>query len=322
MTYSSSTVSKALATLAGRKEKAEEEAKSRKEEFIKAHPEYGEIEAKLSQTGVDAIKAVMGCKDPKEYIESLKKDNLKFQEAKKAFLTANGFDEDYLEPAYHCKKCKDTGYVEGVICECFEELLNKLSADELSVKTPLQLSRFEDFDLSLYRDSAKQKMSDIYNFCVEYAKTFDRNTYSLYMFGNTGLGKTHLSLAIAAEVIKKGYSVVYGSAHDFFGMIERERFGRSENPDGTTGETRINRDVLVIDDLGAEFVTQFTVSELYYIVDTRLAKGYPTIISTNLKADELEKTYNERIASRILYNYYRLDFIGNDIRQALDVNLD
>lgn len=321
MTYSSSTVRKALDILDSRKNKAEAEAEQRKKEFVKKHPEYAEIEAKLTQSGIDAVKAIMNCKDPKAYIEGIKKDNLEYQAAKKAFLTANGLGEDYIEPAYHCKKCKDTGYIQGVVCECFEELLKELSAKELSDKTPLQLSSFEDFSLDYYSGCAKQKMSDIFNFCKEYADTFDLDSVSVLMYGETGLGKTHLSLAIAAEAIKKGYNAVYGSAHDFFNMIERERFGRSENPDGTTEEKLINCDLLIIDDLGAEFITQFTVSELYYIVDTRIAKGLPTVISTNLKTDELEKVYNKRIASRILYNYYRLDFIGNDIRQALDVNL-
>ena len=317
MKYSTATVSKALDVLSGRKEAAEAQAEKRKNSFIKEHPEYGEIEAKLTQSGIDAVKAVMGCKDPKAYIENLKKNNLEFQAAKKAFLEANGFQEDYLEPAYHCKKCKDTGYVNGVICECLEELLKQYSAKELSDKTPLQLSSFDDFDVSLYEDKdAREKMGKILNFCKKYAEDFDIDSDSLFMYGETGLGKTHLSLAIASRAIRKGFSVIYGSANDFFGMIERERFGRIEAPEITTEEKLTDCDLLIIDDLGSEFITQFTIAELYSIINARMAKGFPTIINSNVGLDSLEKQYNSRITSRIIGTYKILHFIGNDIRQV------
>jgi len=316
MTYSSSTVVKALDILDSRKMTAEHEAEQRKKEFVKKHPEYAEIEAKLTQSGIDAVKAIMNCKDPKAYIEGIKKDNLEYQVAKKAFLTANGLSEDYLEPAYHCKKCRDTGYIHGVVCECFEELLKELSAKELSDKTPLQLSSFEDFDPSLYSDAtAREKMQKVLDFCKKYADDFDKDSNSLFLYGETGLGKTHLSLAIAAEAIKKGYNAVYGSAHDFFNMIEREHFGRSENPDGTTEEKLVECDLLVIDDLGSEFATQFTVAELYNIINARMARSLPTIISSNINLNELEKQYNKRITSRIIGTYKVIQFVGNDIRQ-------
>lgn len=47
----------------------------------------------------------------------------------------------------------------------------------------------------------------------------------------TGLGKTHLSLAIAGGVIKKGYGVVYGSVNNIINRLEQEHFGRSDDAD-------------------------------------------------------------------------------------------
>ena len=134
------------------------------------------------------------------------------------------------------------------------------------------------------------------------------------MYGETGLGKTHLSLAIAAEAINKGFNVIYGSAHYFFSMIERERFGRSTESDGTTESKLLECDLLIIDDLGSEFITQFTVAELYCIINDRMLRGLPTIISSNLDPEELEKHYNNRISSRIIGTYKKIFFTGNDIR--------
>ena len=60
--------------------------------------------------------------------------------------------------------------------------------------------------------------------------------------------------------------------------------------------------------------TQFTVSALYQIVNTRLLEGRPTIISTNLPAVELKQRYSPQIASRLLGVYECYSFAGDDIR--------
>lgn len=317
MKYNSKTIEKANSELERRRLTAERQAEERKKEFLNEHPEYADIELQLAKTGADAIKVVFGCPDPEGYIEKLKKISLDYQKAKKELLESSGLDENYLEPHYTCPKCRDTGYVNGVICSCYEELLKKISYEALSKQTPLQLSGFEDFDISLYKDSAaRQKMSKILDYCKEYAEKFDTDSVSLFMYGETGLGKTHLSLAIAEKAIKKGFNVVYGSANDFFSMIERERFGRSELPDGTTEEKLMSCDLLILDDLGAEYITKLSVAELYSIINSRMARELPTIISTNVALDELEKIYNNRITSRIIGTYQMLHFVGNDIRQV------
>ena len=227
-----------------------------------------------------------------------------------------GVDENYLKPDYTCKKCNDTGYHDGKMCECLEKLLKKSAFDELAQACPLKISKFEDFDPSIQKTmSAKKKAADILKFCEEYANDFDTDSQSLFLYGETGLGKTHLSLAIAGTVIKNGYGVVYGSAQNLFTMLERERFGRSEDPDGTTEEKLLCCDLLILDDLGAEFSTQFTVAELYNIINTRMAKELPTIINSNVPIEELEKRYTSRVTSRIIGSYQMIQFVGNDVRQ-------
>lgn len=317
MKYSQKTVSRAQAILRSRREEAVKLADERREKFIKEHPEYIEIEQQMQKTALDSIKAIDSCPEPSLYIEGLKKRNLEYQQAKKALLASCGLSEDYLDIPYHCKKCEDTGYNLGIVCECYKSLLNKLSYEELAGKTSLKISSFDDFNAGIYSsEEARQQMSDLLAMLKKYSDNFTLSSKSLYMYGETGIGKTHLSLAIAGVVIKKGYNVVYGSAHNFFNALEREHFGRSEEPDGTTEEKLLNCDLLIIDDLGAEFITSFSIAQLYNIVDTRLAKGLPTIINSNLSLDELEKKYDKRIASRLIFSYYQIPCIGNDVRQA------
>ena len=123
--------------------------------------------------------------------------------------------------------------------------------------------------------------------------------------GGTGLGKTHLSLAIANVVINRGYSVVYGTAQNILSDLQNESFGRDESLDYTEHDV-LAADLLIIDDLGTEFKNQFSVACLYNIINTRILKKKPTIISTNFSYDDLERDYNQRITSRIAGVYSTL----------------
>ena len=73
-------------------------------------------------------------------------------------------------------------------------------------------------------------------------------------------------------------------------------------------------DLLIIDDLGAEFTSQFTTAAIGNLINERLYEKRPTIISTNLSGKELAERYSERTASRILGEYRKLFFVGEDIR--------
>jgi DNA replication protein DnaC len=74
-------------------------------------------------------------------------------------------------------------------------------------------------------------------------------------------------------------------------------------------------DLLIIDDLGTEMTTQFTVSTLYYIINSRLMDNRATIISTNLMPEAIEKRYSPQIASRVVGSYRLIKFVGEDIRR-------
>ena len=152
----------------------------------------------------------------------------------------------------------------------------------------------------------------------EFGENFVPGKSDSFLFlGATGLGKTHLSTAAALAVIEKGAYVVYESALTLFGEFEEERFHRSsydmdENADGTDRFT--DCDLLIIDDLGCEVTSAFTVSCLYNIINTRMIRHKSTIISTNLTQAELRKRYSDRIISRLFGEYKPLVFRGNDVR--------
>ena len=135
------------------------------------------------------------------------------------------------------------------------------------------------------------------------------------MYGKTGLGKTHLSLAVANRVLEKGYSVIYDSIINILQKIEREHFSRDHNYE--TLDLVMKTDLLILDDLGTEYESQFYSSTIYNIINTRLNSGKPTIINTNLELSVIRRRYDERVVSRITGVYRCMEFKGEDVRFQL-----
>ncbi len=223
------------------------------------------------------------------------------------------------KPNFYCEKCKDSGYLAGKLCDCVRDIAKKLAFEELSVSLPLNDYSFDNFDLNYYPDTEvnganpRKRAAAILNLCKQFVEDFPKNNRSFLFVGNTGLGKTHLSLSIVREVSAKGYGVVYGSAGNLFGAAEKEHF--SFSGETTAVDSLLNCDLLIIDDLGTEFYSSFAASLFYNIINSRLLSGKATVINTNLSFDELEKRYTPRITSRFMGGYEMINLIGSDIRQ-------
>lgn len=321
MSYSKATLAKAAQIIDSRRNKAQRIQMARHIAVTDKIPVISKYEAQLSETGLSVVKAIGMGSDAKEYIEQLSQLNLSVQNKIRSILKEAGLPEDYLEVPYTCKKCADTGYVGGYICECRKELLKELAKKELASVSTSDRCRFDNFSLEYYPQpidstlgvSPNKRMSEILEYCKCYAEDFDTESESLYMHGATGLGKTHLSLSIANVVAENGYRVIYDSAQNLLSSLEKEKFSYSGSNERE--KEILDCDLLIIDDLGSEFSTQFTVAALYNIINTRINRSKPVIISTNLSESELEAKYTQRITSRIIGNYVSLLFLGKDIRQ-------
>ena len=334
MAYSREMHERARAEIKNRKNNAEYIATQHKNELSLKYPEFQFIETELSKTGMETVNAFsLPKEEAQKRLDAIREKNRQLRIERTNLLKALNLPENYLDVNYTCTECNDTGLVEDFdektrvsygtkYCSCYNELLKKYASEKMSKMTPLELSNFEEFDLSYYTKTTEKGkspydiMCDVYTRCMNYAKNFDTDSVSLYFCGRTGLGKTHLSLAIANEVIKKGYNVVYGSVINFLNKLEREKFGRTDSFE--TEDILVGADLLILDDLGAEFSTPMAISSLYNIINSRIARGVPTIISSNLSFKEIESRYPESIASRIVGNYVAVKFDGDDIRQLMN----
>ena len=299
----------------------------RQDEIERVAPEIAAVNRQLVNTSVELSKAIMNNnKNIKEAVEKIKDENLKSQKVIRMLLKDFGYSEDYLDLHYTCTKCNDTGFVSGIRCECFNELLKKYSIKEINKNSNIKLEDFNNFNLDYYPNTIdsstganpKLEMTANLNFCRQYVNNFSTESLSLFFLGKTGLGKTFLSSAIAKELLQEGYNVAFDSLQNFLRAIENEHFGRVLNTD--TLQTLIDADLVIMDDLGSEFSSQFYASALYNIINTRLNKNLPTIISSNLSLNELQNKYDDRIISRITGAYTILNFIGKDIRYIKAMN--
>lgn len=282
-------------------------------------PEIAEINRILSHTSIEIIKAIHSGEERSKKIKELENHNIQAQKLTEYHLKSKGYPADYLEIKYTCSRCSDTGYYKGRRCSCFDDLVGKLAVNSLNETSPLKLCSFETFNLSYYRGISTMEDDDCYTtmynnfqYCRKYASSFSKNSENIFISGKTGLGKTHLSLAIAKTLLEKGWNVLYDSIINFLDKIADEHFGRSK--DTNTLSIIMNVDLLIMDDLGTEQDTSFYTSTVYNIINTRLNKGLPTIISTNLTPKEVEKKYDPRIASRLFTMYDYLKFTGKDVR--------
>ncbi len=298
----------------------------RRETVFRRQPRLREVEAELRSTMSRIIAdALRRGTDPRPAVERLRDENLGLQAEKRALLAGMGLPEDCLEEQPQCPLCGDTGYRNGQVCRCLRKYYAEEQTRELSRMLDLGNQSFDTFSLDWYSDrvtdgqrrSARSHMEErVYNSCAEFAHGFGRRPQNLLLFGAPGLGKTHLSAAIAREVSRKGFSVVYDTAAHVFGRFETQKFGREEGDEVSSDVGRVlNADLLILDDLGTEMTTAFVQSALYQIVNTRLMEKRSTIISTNLSPEKLAQRYTPQIASRIEGEYQLLPFVGEDIRK-------
>ena len=306
----------AMRTVSARRQRARLAADEQAQALRRRLPRLAQLETARRQAGIRAaLLAAQGQADADD-------EKTRCQNEINALLAENGYAADALEPHFTCPVCKDTGYDNGHVCGCVHTLMRQLRRDELNSSSSLSLCSFDTMQLKWYPETrladnhtVRAYMRGILSDLREYAETFDQRSVNLLLSGNAGLGKTHAALAIAGVVLDKGYDVIYQSAPELFGQLETAHFNNDSESERALMDAVCEADFLVLDDLGTEMVTSFTLSQFYTLLNRRQAARKVTAITTNITDPALmEKRYTEKIASRLLGSFELFTFLGNDIR--------
>lgn len=318
MSYGRDIYDKAIERLNERRNVCALKTAERRRSLSDANPRFGEIEEELRGTSSDLFAALRAGKGIDAFNAVMEKNHALRAEREKLLADA-GLDPHFLDDIYACDKCKDEYYIDGKMCDCLKKELRLTAYEKLNASTRLKLTSFDDFDLEYYSgavderigESPRDHMSDVLSYVRRYAAEIKTCRESLLFTGGTGLGKTHLSLAVAREAIDAGLGVIYDSVPSMMMKLENERFGRGD--DGFC-DAVCSCDLLILDDLGAEHNTASTRTFIYTIVNSRIMSGLPTVISTNLSVSELSERYSDAVYSRLSGDFTPVYFCGSDIR--------
>lgn len=321
MAYAPEVMARARERLNARREERKALQQEHTEEAYRRCPRLEEIDRAMRATVTKYIRsAISGRSDGSAEMEAAKRENQDLQRERAWLLEAYDLGEDWLDVGPFCEKCGDTGYVGSQMCECLHELCRQEQRKELTDLFLLGGERFEDFRLDVYSPvtdpaygmSPRQNMTRVLKSVRAWAQNFEPGAGNLLFTGSTGLGKTFLSACVARTVADLGFSVVYEGAARLFSDFEKERFHPEEFADSTQRYLRC--DLLILDDLGTEMVTQFVISAFYNLVNERLRQGRSTIISTNLSMALIRERYGMQTFSRLAGEYEGMFFFGEDLR--------
>lgn len=309
--YTRDNYAAAKAEIEARRVSAIAEAEERNRILAEKSEEIAITDRELRGTGLELFRTACSGGD----IEAVRRKNEMLMSKRRLLIANLGYPMDYTDVHYTCTACSDTGFIGTKMCNCLKELLIMKNIKSSGMGKLIEKQSFDNFELGIYEGRDRELMENNLKKAKEYVNSFARDGGNLLFIGTTGTGKTHLSSAIAKEIIHQGFGVIYDSAQNIISDFENDKFKSGYGPHENVSDKYLECDLLIIDDLGTEFTNQFTTSCLYNLINTRQNKGLSTIISTNLSAKELAGKYEGRIYSRLVSSDYDVCvFSGKDRR--------
>ncbi len=290
------------------------------DELYQKDPRIMKIDRSIAALSIKQAQRLL--EGDKSALNTLKKSIDSLVDEKNSLIHSLGYSLDYIQPTYHCPDCKDTGYINGKKCHCFNQAAIDLIYTQSNLRLVLEKENFQNFDFNLFSDeyidpttnlTPLETMQLAVNKCKHFIEYFKEESLNLFFTGQTGVGKTFLSNCIAKELLDRGNSVIYFTATGLFDVFHNNAYNKS--PEASDSYQNIfNCDLLIVDDLGTEVANSYTNSQFFMCINERIMRHKATIISSNLSIGEITEQYSERTASRIVKNYDLIKLTGNDLR--------
>jgi DNA replication protein DnaC len=195
-----------------------------------------------------------------------------------------------------CPECEGTGWkpveIDGIRrvmrCSCNEAKLTERLLEQAAIPRRYEHCAFENFDIRKDRETglANPSLSRAKLYAQGFVNEYPTD-FGLLFVGTTGVGKTHLGVAILRELmIRKGVECLF---QDFQELLKQIR--DSYNPISQTTESRVlapvlETEVLLLDELTAPNASDWVRDTLAYIVNSRYNQKRVTLITTTLPFGE------------------------------------
>ncbi|MCL2747773.1 MAG: ATP-binding protein [Oscillospiraceae bacterium] len=315
-------LARAQTLLAERRAVRDARGKKRRDEIYGSIPDIAAIDAEMRDGLLKAVRQVFsGGPAGEGAMVDCRERNLALRAKRTELLVENNYSPGALDLLPDCPLCDDQGFSEGKPCACLRKIHADMQRRLLDSRLDIREQCFENFDLSLFspkedleeKESPRERMSLLLEYCRKYARRFGGDSDNLLLRGGPGLGKTYLCACIAGVVAAGPHWVIYETVASALGIMEAEKFTRDSATEGR-GARLTDCDLLLLDDLGAEFHTPFSQSAILSLLSARLSGKRQTIVTTVLGEEELRRRYPPQLASR-LEAFALLPLFGGDLRR-------
>lgn len=264
---------------------------------------------KCKRLVVDIAKCDVAGKNSAE----LRKEYNETRELLAKVLKEMGVEKSELRPNYACSQCKDTGYINGIECECLKKEISK----ELIKASGIDISNLPKFDNDYSIFDNSREVEHIYSLMKKFVLEINKTQIdTVVILGNTGVGKTHLIGCMTNFALEKGMTIKFTTAFNFNQDMLKYHCSKLEEK-GEILDNYVNSELLFIDDLGSENkINNVTNEYLYMVINERMQHHKKTIITTNLDFAQIQDSYGERIFSRLMHKKHslKISFPGCDLR--------
>lgn len=263
-------------------------------------PALEQIDRTIGQKNVSMIRSGVLHKNKAEQA-ALQQEIETLMQERHQLLMQYGLDEQIYKPQWNCPVCEDRGYLpDGTLCACYQQERMQEILARSGMSEAMRQYRFDNFELDGFDkpEDVQKKVQWCRQFAMQIVQGGCRD--ALFLRGDVGRGKTHLSSAIANVVLDGGKTVIYKRAADLFDMIRQYKYEEGTQRWNEVLDQLINCDLLVIDDLGAERATDFVTEQLVLLLEERNYRNKAWIINSNLKLSQIQDSYNTRVSDRIM----------------------
>lgn len=289
----------------------QEERDRRINEIYQRDPQLKKLDDEMAAAGREGLLRVWEGGNVSEI-----RDRMSILQAERdRLLRSLGADERIYDVVWDCPLCQDRGYIRpGEPCRCRSKDDGGRRWEESGL-SPLQRTQtFGNFSLEWYEKPAEVAR------LVEQMKAFADKLIgggacgNLFLFGPVGNGKTHLCSAVANRVLEAGRTVAYTGAEELLEALRDDIYGRGDDSRLDMRDRLLRADLLILDDLGTERLTEFAEDQLTNLVDQRINRQKPWLITSRLIGDKFSKRYDARLVDRVLGEGKRLYLNEGSIR--------
>ena len=191
-----------------------------------------------------------------------------------------------------CEKCQGTGFIiveranisGAEPCECRTQLRAAGLEERAQIPSLYRNASFDHFVIPGNENpTARRELTTVLLAVKQFVRSFpNEKRPGLLLIGETGCGKTHLAVAALREIIAKGFEGLFCNYQNLLNNIKAGYDAASNSSNREAYQTALDSEVLLLDDLGANRITDWVEDTINSIITYRCDNRRPLLATTNM----------------------------------------